>query len=282
MLVLSCHSKVELQKKSPVAHSSKASPAPAVSKRELKPTQQQPQLNRDSSTRLSGEVVAINKSMLGFQVAGFISQVHAKVGAHIQKGDPLAELDNRQVKLQVRAAQARLSQAKAKLAMSSREFAREKALKEANVSSQAAFERSQAQFQMDQAMLQQANADISLAQKALDDSILRAPFDCVVSRQMKFVGDAISVGLPVFEIVDRSTPEIVLDAPESLLGKIQTDTMIEIWIPALQIKTKSKVKRVLSVVLPEKRVFQVVTELLEPDPRIVPGYFVEGLFTPSP
>ena len=230
--------------------------------------------------RLSGQVVSQTKMLLAFQTPGLINKLIAKPGMFFKKGDILAELDSKNIALRAEAAQLRYEQALNTQKMAERDYRIEYNLHSKGINSQIQFEN--AQLNSDNARLsaRMAGVDSKIASKALEDAKLRAPFDCVITKQLKSLGDS-ATGNPngdgVFEIYETSSPEIRLQAPESLLGSIQIGHSIIIEIPALKAQFEAHIIRYVPIISDQTRNFLVVAQLDKPDPRVVPGYFAEGI-----
>ncbi len=84
-------------------------------------------------------------------------------------------------------------------------------------------------------------------------------------------------GNAAYEIYETSSPEIRLQAPEGLLGSIQIGDALEVEIPALKIKLPAKIIRYVPIISDQTRNFLVIAQLNQPDSRVVPGYFAEGI-----
>lgn len=231
--------------------------------------------------RLTGQVSSMNRAVLLFQTPGTIKHIYKRVGMFVKKDEVLAELDSRNQAYQAEMAKFQYEQALNQKAMVERNFNIDKQLREKQLSAQLQFENSKMQFENISLAADMARTNYKIAAKALDDTKLRAPYDCVVTRQIKFVGESTSTMLPpdgpsVFEIYDAQTPELILQAPESLLGKIKIGDDVEVSLPALGIKVAAKIVRYVPVISDSTRTFVIVAHLNKADKRVVPGYFIEG------
>ena len=267
LMTLSCSgkNKASLPQKSPQA--------PLVHKAEPKPRAQ-------NSIRLSGQVVSQTKMLLAFQTPGLINKIIGKPGLSFKKGDVLAELDSNNTVLRAEAAQLRYEQALNAQKMAERDYRIEYNLRSKGVNSVIQFEN--AQFNSENARLsaRMAGVEAKIASKAVEDARLRAPFDCVITQQFKSLGDSATGGQNgdgVFEIYETSAPEIRLQAPEGLLNAIKIGDSILIEIPALQTQFSAQIKRYVPIISEQTRSFLIFAHLDKPDPKVVPGYFAEGI-----
>lgn len=230
--------------------------------------------------RLGGQVVSQGRMLLAFQTMGSIKTLIAKPGMFFKKGELLAELDSRDIALRAEAAKLRYEQALNAEKMAERDYKIEKELHAQGIGSQIQFENIGLNAKNAELSAKMAETDAKIAQKALSDTKLLAPFNCVITKQLKSLGES-SVGgndgNAAYEIYETSKPEIRLQAPEALLGQIKIGDEIDIDIPALKIKLPGKIIRYVPIISDQNRTFLVVAQLNKPDPRVVPGYFVEGI-----
>lgn len=240
-----------------------------------------PSATQKGEMRLSGQVVSPGKMLLAFQTAGTIKNLIAKPGMFFKKGQLLAELDSRDISLRAEAARFRYEQALNAKKMAERDYQIEQKLHAQGIGSLVQFENMELNAENARLSVRMADVDFRLAQKALEDSRLLAPFDCVITKQFKSLGES-SVGggqdgNTAYEIYETSSPEIRLQAPEGLLESIHIGDKLEVEIPALKIKLAAKIIRYVPVISDQTRNFLVIAQLNQPDSRVVPGYFAEGI-----
>lgn len=151
--------------------------------------------------RFSGVVQSVTTTQLSFEVAGRIERILIDEGTRVRRGQPLAELDRTDYRLQLREAQASLGQLEADLA-------RKRKLLAEGILAPAAIEALQANTVA-------ARVARDSAQRDLDRSTLNAPFDGVVARRLAEPDMVVAVGTPVFEMQDNRKIEVSIDLPES-------------------------------------------------------------------
>ncbi len=228
--------------------------------------------------RLSGAVTAPRRSVLTFKVGGFIEKTMAKPGDRLKAGDVLAMLEQQDYELRFKLASARRDQAKVALDTAEKDFKRERELKSARATTSMSFEKINAAFQASEINLKMAELDMSIGEKALNDTKLVAPYDCVVSQQFKYAGEQVGPsGGNVFEVYDTAATEISLSAPERLMGKIKNGDELTVTIPAIQYSEIAKVIRVVPSISNATRTFEVVAQFAKVDERVVPGHFAEAV-----
>ena len=114
-----------------------------------------------------GKVTARDTVELAFQVEGQIIEMPILNGQEVKKGDLLARLDDRDYKNRQAAAQAQFDQTKVQLERVQR-------ASETGAVSQTDLTNAKAAFES-------ARANLEITKKALEDTVLRAPYDAVIS-----------------------------------------------------------------------------------------------------
>ncbi len=228
------------------------------------------------SARLSGEVASQIKSQISFRVGGFIQELKAKTGVACKKGDVLATLDVRDYKLSSDLARSQKELAKVALNNAQSEFKREQELKAENASTEANFDRVKAAFDKAKLDLQMAELRQLQADQALSDTKLVAPYDCVVTKQLRNVGESVKPGDAVFELYNTSDIELTFAVPERLAGKVKVGDKIKISIPATGYQGDVEIVRLVPVVDQASRTFRIIAKAPEQDGRVIPGLYAEA------
>src|SRR5689334_19686321 len=122
----------------------------------------------------SGDVHARYESQLGFRVNGKIKARLVDVGAKVEAGQALAELDPLDLKLQVSAAAATVNSARANRDTAKAEYDRYQPLLGKNFVSHTQFDAVSNALKAAQAQLQQAEATLAVANNQAEYTTLRA------------------------------------------------------------------------------------------------------------
>lgn len=225
---------------------------------------------------ISGQIVAASKSTVAFKAAGNVQKIVAKPGDTVKKGELLATLDPTDYEIQVSLARANKQQAELQEELANTEFKREKQLKDEGASSGSQFD--QVEFKYKQAKLSHelAGLNLKMAQRNLENTKLRAPYNCVVAIQYKDQAERVSPETPAFDLYEASNNEVQLNAPELLVGKLSVGTKLTIQIPSVSYRDEATVTRVVPVIMEHTRTFRVTAKLKNQDARVVPGLFAEA------
>lgn len=147
---------------------------------------------------------------LAFKLSGRVVDVPVAKGMHVAKNQPLAELDSRDIQLQVEALRSAYNEVKSRLKRARR-------LLEYNaISTQ--------EVESLESSLAQAESAYNNALDMLADSRIVAPFDGVVERVYVDTYERVSSGQAIVRIVRPRSTSVGFTAPEYLLTALENPT----------------------------------------------------------
>lgn len=262
----------------------------------------------------NGTLDAEQSSEVATQVAGVVTKIPVDVGTRVKKGEVLVSLDTRDAGLRVTQAQANADQALARLGvqpgakfdpnlvpdvraakeamdLAVTDASRTKSLVESGSASQAAYdnarsnaERAKAQYDAALSSARQswasygaAQAQLSQAQKAASDSVIRAPFDGAVAERKINVGEYANTGRSLVTVVQDDPLRLRLDVPESDLPRVGVGSRVVISVAAYPGRTfEGVVKRIGASVRAQSRTLPVEAEVPNDDGALRPGFFARA------
>jgi len=140
----------------------------------------------------TGVIEAWKKITITPDVGGKIAKIHVEEGDRVRKGQLLAELDTRAIRLQLEQAQAALAVTEANHKDAKRNMDRMERLKSEKAVSDQQYEKIKLSYEAAEAQLRQARATVNLAKHNLDVSLMKAPFSGVIASKNAEVGDVIN------------------------------------------------------------------------------------------
>ncbi len=235
-------------------------------------------VNSDLGFRVNGNVLSLKQGNLSFQTRGFISQQFVNVGDKVKKGQIIAILDDRNPVLQKKLQQQNLQLAKVKFEQAKRDLDRTTELIKKNATTPYALEQAQDIYSSSQIQLAQAETNLTIAEKAYNDTRLVAPYDGKISGKFKDIGEFISEGVAVFSAFEDKDVEISLLINEAQISKVKIGMNIDINVPSIDVSSKLKITKIVDLISKETRMFEVRGKLMTSDINLVPGQFVEAEF----
>jgi len=186
---------------------------------------------QDSAPRhYPGVVKPRREADLGFRAGGRILAREVDVGARVSQGQVIARLDDGDIALGVRAAEADLASAEANAAMTATEAARSRTLAAGGWASAAIDDQRQAAARSAAQRAESARAALKLARNKLDHTVLRAPADGVVTAVLADRGTVVAEGAPVLRLAESGTLEVEVQLPETALADAgATAAQVALW-----------------------------------------------------
>ncbi len=148
------------------------------------------------TARATGELRAKLQATVSAKAGGTILKVHVQPGDRVRKGDALVELDPATLLIQLDQARAARKTALAVRESAAADLARTRQLHDAGAAPQAVLDRVVAGAAQGEGAFEQADATVRLLEQNLRDTVLRAPFDGVVTARFKNVGDTVAMMPP--------------------------------------------------------------------------------------
>lgn len=169
----------------------------------------------------AADVRARVESRLGFRVAGKLVQRHVELGQAVRAGQLLAQLDARDYRLAVQAAQAQVAAATTQRDLAQADYERFAQLKAQNFISGAELDRRRATAQAAQAQLTQALAQASSQGNQEHYTQLRADADGVVTAIEAEPGQVLELGQTVLRLAQDGARDAVFAVPEDLVSQLR-------------------------------------------------------------
>jgi len=164
---------------------------------------------------LSGSLSPLLQSTVRAKVSGEVQKVLVREGDRVVEGQVIAEIDMADPKAKVDAAVASLEENKAKESIAAKNRENNQQLLRQKFISQNAFDTTQSVYEAAAAAAKSSEAQLRIAEKAVRDAVVRAPFSGIVSRRMVSVGEKVGIDSPMFTVVDLARMEIEAPAPAS-------------------------------------------------------------------
>lgn len=187
---------------------------------------------------VTGEIQPHIETDLGFKIAGRVATRTAEVGVTVRKGQLLATLDPKDVRNEIRSAEADLRSAEASEALAKQALDRQRTLFEKDVVARARVEEVEAQWRTANARTKSAQAALEIAGNKLADTELRAPDDGIVTLIAINSGQVVNAGQPAIKLASIREPDAVFNISERLYTTTPDDARIEVALlsnPAIKV-----------------------------------------------
>jgi len=182
-----------------------------------------------TSLDASGYVVARRQATLTAKIQGKVLEVNFEEGQKVKAGDIVAKLDASDFEAALRQAEALALQAKVALDNAAPTYARYQSLQAQGAISVDAVQTQRTLYDNARTQYGVAQAQVAVAQSALRNTLVRAPFSGVVTVKVAQVGEVVapqasgggSTRTGILTIVDMDSLEVQVDVSENYIERVQ-------------------------------------------------------------
>jgi RND family efflux transporter MFP subunit len=179
---------------------------------------------------VSGSLRAVNSAFVKARVPGELQGLALREGDTVQAGQVIARIEARESQARLQQAREQADAAKAQIDIAERQFSNNKALVDQGFISRSALDTSANNLAAAQATHKAALAAVDLAQKGMEDTVLRAPISGMVSQRLAQPGERVPIDGRVIEIVDLSRLELeaTLTAADSVEVSVGQQALLQV------------------------------------------------------
>jgi HlyD family secretion protein len=268
---------------------------------EVAVAQKPPVGGREALLNASGYVTPRRRATIAAKITGLVTSVFFDEGTHVREGQVLATLDDSDARRALDSAKGDRDSTKAaiqdyevQLRNARIVLSRAEQLTQAGIQTQeqldtarTAVDSLQAKIDLVKAQTTAAEARIQVAQQAVDNCTIRAPFDGIVVSKDAQIGEMVSpisagggfTRTGIATVVDMKSNEIEVDVNEAYIARVvpgQAVTAILDAYPDWQIP--SQVRTVIPSADRQKATVKVRISFIKLDPRILPDMGVKVTF----
>src|SRR5579863_6057215 len=230
-----------------------------------------------------GSFRARQATRLGVQVSGRVQQVLVDVGDRVQEGQELLRLDPEFFRIEVIQRKADLDAAQASLQEAELNLTRMKGLfekppGEAPSVSRKQYDDAQIQYQGASARLRGADGALQFAQKRLDETVVRAPFNAVVTKRMVDPGEPVN-STPITYVLEVQEVELLdleFSLPQDMLSRVKKGTSLTYEVAGV---VSGRGRGTISIIYPAldeaTRSFRCRATIDNPDLKFKPGMLAQ-------
>lgn len=256
---------------------------------------------RGSMLDASGYVVARRQATVSSKITGKVVEVLIEEGQQVERDQIVARLDDTNARAAVGQAQAQLEQARANLnqarvayenaapifARNREQFTREIISAQTFDTARGNYDAARTGLEVAERTVDVAAANLALAQRSLDDTIVRAPFAGVVTVKAAQEGEMVSpvsagggfTRTGIGTIVDMDSLEVEVDVSENFINRVRPTQDVTVKLNAYPSwEIPAKVIAIIPTADRAKATVRVRVGLGEKDERILPQMGVRVSF----
>jgi len=246
----------------------------------------------------TGTIFPEYESKIGPKISGTIDMVYVDEGDTVRKGQPLVQLDQknlliavRQGQAAVRVAEAQLKEAEVKGENLQKEKERLAHLLKKNVISQQKYDDIDTAYSMAvigmeviRAQILSTRENLAMAEQKLSDTVIIAPFSGLIVKRFINQGEFVSTmpPSPLFLMMNIDKVKTEIGLPEIHIARIHIGNPVDITVDTYPGSIfKGTVSTKIPMVDPVSRAFTVKVEIPNKDHRLKPGMFARVTIYPT-
>lgn len=265
--------------------------------------------------RVTGSLIADEQAEVSAELAGRVTATPVERGTRVGAGALLVRISAAESAAQLKEAEANAGQIEARLGLTpgqpfdprrvpevmnaqasldwaESEFSRIRSLLDQKVVSQAEFDQRRTQVEAARQQykvavnaaeqsyrsLEAARARVSLANKSVADTAVRAPFPGLVAERAVSVGDYVTKGTRVATVVSIDPLRVELTIPEQAVALVKVGQQVRVTVDAYPGEEFAATVRFVSPALRvDQRALTVEAVVPNKDGRLKPGFFATAL-----
>src|SRR3989475_12145175 len=238
----------------------------------------------------SGYVVAQRKAAVASKGTGRLVYLGVVEGDRVREGQVIARLEDSDIKAQLEEAKANLHLSQAELHDAQQSLARERMLLDSGFTSQASYDAAEARYSRVRAGIAVAQAAVRSQEIALENTVIRAPFDGTVLSKNADVGEVVAPlaasafsKAAVVTLADLRSLQVEVDVSESNIDAVAPGQACEIVLDAYpDVRYPGYVAKIVPTADRAKATVQVKGAFRSYDARALPEMSAKVHFLPRP
>ncbi len=225
----------------------------------------------------TGQLLARDRAKIAAEVSGRITAIEIYEGGAVEAGDEVLKIDPERRELELKRTRAQLEGARATFLDDKREWRRFRALKEKNFAAQARLEEAEAELAASRSRLEAAEAQVGIAERALADATVCAPFAGLIADRLVSIGEFVQTSQPLLELVALDPIEVEFHLAEIDSARVHLgDTVRVLVAPFPDEAFPATVTFISPVINPRTRTLRVKGRIDNGDGRLRPGLFARA------
>jgi membrane fusion protein (multidrug efflux system) len=225
----------------------------------------------------TGELVAKERAQIASEVSGRITEILVDEGEAVEVAQVLLEVDPERRNLELADARAGLAEEKAALGEQEREYGRAKTLHGRGIASDAALDQAKTALALARSRTEAARARLGVAERAVRDASVRAPFAGLIARRQVSRGEFVNVGQTLFELVALDPVEVEFHLAERDSARVVVGQEVRVTVAPFPGENFRGVVTVVSPTIDARtRTLRVKAQIDNRDGRLRPGLFARA------
>ncbi len=228
--------------------------------------------NGQSVRTFSGTVKAGDEIELSFRANGIITELNAKVGQQVKKGDLIAKLDNVQANLAYEQAKSAVKAAQSALNTSKSNLDRVKSLYEKGSNSLSDYENAKNSYQSALDQFESAKRNRSIQSSQIGYGIIRAPKSGIIASKSASLNENASAGKTIAVLNAGKGINVMVGLPENVINKVKLDIETTLTFSAIEGEAfKGTIIEIAPILDANSATYPIKIDIVKPTDAIKPG-----------
>ena len=225
---------------------------------------------------ISGELKPEREANVRAEVGGSMLEVAVLEAQPVRQGALLGRIETRTLEDAKLSASSAVRSAENQLAVAQREAERTEKLVSAGALAARDVDVVHNTVSAAEAQLADARARLASAERALGDTVIRAPFAGIVSTRVVNAGDVVSPGAELFTIIDPSSMRLEASVPSEDLLALRIGATVEFTVRGYDRTFQGRIERIAPQADSTTRQVPIYVSIPNVGGRLVAGLFAEG------
>jgi membrane fusion protein (multidrug efflux system) len=225
---------------------------------------------------ISGELSPTREATVRAELGGAILEVGVEEAQPVTKGALLARIETRTLEDARQSTASSLRSAENQLAVARRETERTERLVEAGALAARELDVARNTVSSAEAAVADARSRLAGAERALGDTVIRAPFTGIVASRTVHAGDIVTPGTELFKIIDPSSMRLEASVPAEDLSMLRAGATVDFTVRGYDRSFSGRIERIAPQADPKTRQVPIYVAVPNEGGRLVAGLFAEG------
>ena len=228
--------------------------------------------NAQTIRTFSGIAKAGDEIELSFRSNGIITEMNAKVGMKVKKGDLIAKLDNVQANLAYEQSVSALNSARSAMNTAKSSLDRIKSLYEKGSNSLSDYEAAKNSYQSALDQFESAKRNRSIQSSQISYGYIKAPKSGIIAVKNNDLNENVSAGQVIAVLNAGNDINVSVGLPENVINKVISGMETELSFSAIEKTTfKGEVIEIAPIVDANSATYPVKIDIQNPTTAIKPG-----------
>lgn len=226
---------------------------------------------------VTGSIQPARKADLRAEVSSVVLQVLKENGEPVKRGDVLVRLDETAIRDTVASADEAVRAAKQALDQANRQLERMKTLRASGMTSAVGLDEAEVRRNSAQSELSAAKSRAATARQQLSRTVVRAPFDGVVTEREVSAGDTATIGKQLVKVIDPNSMRFEGRVPADAVATVKVGQKVNFRVNGYgDQQFAGVIKRIDPAANAVTRQVEMLVEFADNNQPKVAGLYAEG------